>query len=125
MQCILETETFSRSAKVIGLSEDERFAIATRIAENPTIGDLIKGTGGARKVRFPIQGRGKSSGYRVVTYYAGEDVPVFLLDVYSKGEKIDLTQAERNELRDILGGIAEDYRAAMQSRVSRISEKAR
>lgn len=124
MQAVLETDTFSNSAKTIGLTESERHEIATRIGDNPKIGDLIKGTGGARKMRFPRQGRGKSSGYRVITYFAGEDVPVFLLDVYAKGERIDLTQAERNELRKHQRGIAEDYRAAMQSRASRISEKA-
>lgn len=64
MQAVLETDTFSNSAKAIGLTESERHEIATRIGDNPKIGDLIKGTGGARKMRFPRQGRGKSSGYK-------------------------------------------------------------
>lgn len=124
MQCVLETSVFAAAAKALGLTEDERHEIAATIGKNPTIGDMIKGTGGARKARFSAPGRGKSSGYRVITYFAAEDVPVFLLDIYAKGEKINLSQAERNELRKILGGIAEDYRASMSSLVSSISEVA-
>ena len=45
------------------------------------------GTGGARKVRFAKTGHGKSGGYRVITYYGGDDIPVFLMDVYAKGAR--------------------------------------
>ena len=74
-------------------------------------GDEMPGTGGARKVRFAARGKGKSGGYRVITFYSGEDIPVFLLDVYAKGEKIDLTQSEKNELRFILDRIVKTYRS--------------
>jgi len=46
----------------------------------------------------------------VITFYAGQDIPVFLLAVFAKGDKVDLTQAERNELRGELAGLASDYR---------------
>jgi hypothetical protein len=85
-------------------------AIITAIAANPLAGDLIPGTGGARKVPFGGRGKGKSGGYRVITYYAAEDVPVFLLDVYGKGDRIDLSQAERNALRSILDRLADAWR---------------
>lgn len=124
MQCVLETSSFASAAKDLGISEAERHQIAVMIGTNPTLGDIIPGTGGARKVRVAAPGRGKSSGYRVITYYAADDVPVFLLDVYAKGEKINLTQAERNEVKKYLGGIAEGYREAMRNRVSRITENA-
>ena len=71
---------------------------------------MIKGTGGARKVRFAGRGKGKSGGYRIITYYGGEDLPVFLLNVFSKGDRVDLSQAERNELQKELKGLADDYR---------------
>ncbi len=68
------------------------------IAADPLAGELIPGTGGARKLRFARRGAGKSGGYRTVHYFAGLDVPIFLLAVYGKGEKANLTQAERNAL---------------------------
>jgi hypothetical protein len=70
----------------------------------------MPGTGGARKMRFAAKGKGKSGGYRVITFYSGVEMPVFLLDIYAKGEKIDLTQDEKNTLRQILRHIADAYR---------------
>jgi hypothetical protein len=87
------------------------------LSENPESGDVIPGTGGARKVRFPMRGRGKSGGARIVTFYSGVDVPVFLLDIYVKGERIDLTQAERKALKTILTDTAESYRRSVRERV--------
>ena len=58
-------------------------------------GELIPGTGGASKFRFPKAGMGKRSGYRVISYFAAEDVPVFLLDVLDKGERLNLSEAEK------------------------------
>ena len=46
----------------------------------------------------------------MITFYAGQDIPVFLLNVFAKGDKVDLSQAERNELRRELAGLAADYR---------------
>ena len=77
-------------------------------------------TGGARKVRFAGRGKGKSGGYRVVTYFAGEDIPVFLLALFSKGERENLSKAERNALRKELAGIAADYRALVRARVAEL-----
>jgi hypothetical protein len=58
---------------------------------------VIEG-GGARKVRFAGRGKGKGGGYRVITFCSGAGLPVFPLTVFGKGRKVDLTQAERNEL---------------------------
>jgi hypothetical protein len=84
----------------------------------PRAGDLMPGTGGARKVRVAGRGKGKSDGYRVVTYYAAEDVPVFMLAVISKGERANLSKAERNQLRAELRGLAADYRASVRAKVA-------
>jgi len=80
------------------------------IAANPDAGKEIRGSGGARKVRFAGKGKGKSGGYRVITFYSGEDIPVFLLNLFAKNEKADLSQAERNELKTVLAGLADAYR---------------
>ena len=80
------------------------------IATNPRIGVEISGTGGARKLRVAGRGKGKSGGFRVITFYSGEDVPVFLLTLYSKVEKANLSRAERNQRKSILTDIVRAYR---------------
>jgi hypothetical protein len=111
MQTVIETPAFLASTRDEGLGEEERFRIVTYLATNPGAGDLIPGTGGARKVRFSTAGKGKSGGYRVITFFAAEDIPVFLLDIYSKGTKSDLSQSERNELRKLLTDLPKVWRA--------------
>ena len=61
-----------------------------------------------------MQGKGKSGGYRVVTYFSGEDIPAFLLDIYAKSSKANLTKAETNDLRILLASIARLYRERPQ-----------
>jgi hypothetical protein len=114
VQTTIQTPGFLADAKDAGLSEDERNRIADYLAANPTVGDVIPGAGGARKVRFAGRGKGKSGGYRVVTFYAGIDIPVFLLGLFGKGDKVNLSQAERNNLRQELAGLAEDYRKGVR-----------
>jgi hypothetical protein len=108
---VVEMPTFLSDCQRAGLSEDEHFAIVLAIAEDPFAGDLIKGTGGARKRRFKGRGKGKSGGYRTISYYAADDVPVVLLALIDKGERADMTQAERNALRSRLMNYAPTYRA--------------
>jgi hypothetical protein len=110
MHTVVETPVFIRSARKAGVTEEELEHITTFLAQTPEAGDEMPGTGGARKMRFAAKGKGKSGGYRVITFYSGVDMPVFLLDIYAKGEKIDLTQDEKNTLRKILRHIAEAYR---------------
>jgi hypothetical protein len=110
VQTVVETELYLRDAKATGLSDDERKAIVDFIAAHPDAGNEIPGTGGARKVRFAGKGKGKSGGYRVITFYSGEDIPVFLLNVFAKNEKTDLSQKERNQFKAILAAIADAYR---------------
>lgn len=120
MHSVVETDSFIRGAKEAEMSDDERQDLVVFISKNPDAGDLIVGTGGARKLRIPFKGKGKSGGARVVTYFAGDDVPVFLLDVYSKGDKINLSMAERNELRVILGSLADEYRVNQSNKMRQI-----
>jgi hypothetical protein len=101
MHAIVETRAYLRAAEQAGMTDEEREAAKMTIARNPLAGDEIKGTGGCRKVRIAGRGKGKSGGYRVITYYGGVDVPVFLLTVFSKGHRSDLSQRERNDLAKI------------------------
>jgi hypothetical protein len=89
------------------MTDTEREAAVLTIASNPLTGDEIRGTGGCRKVRIAGRGKGKSGGYRVITYYGGIDVPAFLLTVFSKGQRADLTQRERNDLAQITRSLAQ------------------
>jgi hypothetical protein len=123
MHAVVETSTFLGDAAAAGLSEEERFAAVNFIAENPTAGVLMPGTGGARKIRFAGRGKGKSGGYRIVTYFAAPDIPVFMLAVINKGERANLSKAEQNELRKELSAIAEDYRAGLQRAIARTPKR--
>jgi hypothetical protein len=123
MQTVIQTPTFLADAKAAGLDDSELAEIAATIAANPLIGDIIPGTGGARKVRFGGRGKGKSGGYRVITYYAAEDVPVFLLALVDKGQRADISQADRNALREILGTLADEYRKGVRSKARRTQTK--
>jgi len=77
---------------------------------------VIEGTGGARKVRFAGKGKGKSGGYRVITFYSGADIPVFLLNMFAKNEKTDVTLKERHALKQILAELVKAYQARSKAR---------
>ena len=116
LQTVIETSDYLRDARSAGLTDGERRRIVDHLAERPDAGIPIPGAGGARKVRFAGRGRGKSGGYRVITFFSGADVPVFLLNVFAKGDRVDLTQAERNAVRDELVGLVDDYRKSVVRR---------
>jgi hypothetical protein len=115
MHTVIETPAFLASAADEQIAEDEREAIASYMAANPSAGEIVPGTGGARKVRFAGRGKGKSGGYRVITFYAANDIPVFLLDVYGKGTRANLSQAQRNELRKTLTALPRAWRERMRA----------
>lgn len=110
VQTVVETPAYLSAAEDAGLTEAERSAIVTALAKGPDSGDAIQGTGGCRKVRIAGRGKGKSGGYPVITFFTGQDIPVFLLTVFSKGERADLTAKERNALRGITKDIVAGYR---------------
>lgn len=85
------------------MSDEEREGLVDELASNPTSGKKIIGTGGCRKFRYRKPGKGKSGSYRVITFFGGDDIPVVLLTVFGKGEKDNLSMAERNALRKLVG----------------------
>jgi hypothetical protein len=98
MQAVVETKAYLSAAKDAGMSEEEMLAVVDVIAAAPQIGAIMAGCGGARKIRIAKPGSGKSGGYRVITYFGGEDMPVFLLTVFGKNERANLSDAEKNAL---------------------------
>jgi hypothetical protein len=117
VHAVIETPTYLRQAKAAGATEAELAGIVAALSENPRTGELVPGTGGARKARFPAAGRGKRGSYRVIHYYAADDIPVFVLAILSKGQRSDISQAERNELRKILGGLVDAYRQGVRAKM--------
>jgi hypothetical protein len=117
MHVVAELPGFAAAVRAAGLADDERARIIDRIAADPEAGDLIAGTGGARKVRFAKRGMGKRGGYRVITFYSGPEVPVFLITIFAKSERVDLSQAERNAMKRELAGLVEDYRRGVMRHV--------
>ena len=76
-------------------------------------------------MRVARSGQGKSGGYRIVVYYAAEDVPVFLLALIDKGERANLSKAERNVLRDSLARVADDYRDGVRRKMASVRRRQR
>ena len=101
MQTIAELPEYSRRVEKL-LREDERQAVITYLAENPSVGVIVQGTGGIRKIRWSRQGSGKSGGVRVIYYYHNESMPLYLLTLFGKGEKANLSKAECNELAQLV-----------------------
>ena len=105
---VVETKAIAARAKGRMSAVEIERAIDT-IARDPSCGDLIQGTGGIRKIRFAIGGRGKSGGVRIVYLYYNQSIPVFLLTVFGKNEKADLTKAERNALGVVARALRQSY----------------
>lgn len=101
-----ELPQFLRDVDAAGISDSEHQTIIDAIAANPRQGNEIRASGGVRKVRFAGRGKGKSGGYRVVTAYFGQDAPVYLLALLSKGERGNFTASEIAEFKTLTGEIA-------------------
>ncbi len=103
------TQSFESSAKKL-LTEEDRRELELLLMEDPRRGPLIKRTGGFRKVRFarPSRREGKSGGTRVIYYFLDRRDRIYLLLVYAKGVKDDLTRAEENELRKLARALEEE-----------------
>ncbi|MFG1399873.1 type II toxin-antitoxin system RelE/ParE family toxin [Roseixanthobacter pseudopolyaromaticivorans] len=115
MHCVSQTPAFVRAADSVGMSEDEIDALVDHLARNPMAGDEIPGTGGCRKLRWAGKGVGKRGAFRTITFYTGSELPVYLITVFAKGEKANLTQAERNKLGKFTKMIVDAYRLKVVS----------
>ena len=97
MQTIVELpEYIKRSTNL--LSESERQGVINYLAAHPQSGAMMQGTGGIRKFRWSSGNKGKSGGVRIIYYYHNASMPLFLLTLFGKNEKANLSKAERNEL---------------------------
>ncbi len=105
---VVETSPYLASASAI-MSEAERLAVVDRIASDPQAGELIQGAGGLRKVRIPLQGRGKRGGGRLITFFHDTGMPVFLIAAYAKNDRADMDQDQRKRATALTDAIRAQY----------------
>ena len=117
---VIETQSFLASARDAGLTDDFRAFMVETISADPMMGELMAGTGSCRKSRFAGRGKGKSGGYRTVHYNGSDDVPILLLVVIDKGEKDNLSAAERNTLKKMAQTYEAEYRAGVAEKVAKM-----
>lgn len=103
-----QTTNFSKKWDMLGLGDEELIILENILLKNPEFGDVIKGTGGIRKLRIPINGKGKRSGGRVIYVDIEIKETIYLLDIYSKNEKTDLTTKETKLLKELVKILREE-----------------
>lgn len=103
----IETSTFTRLLPE-HLDDDGYAALQAFLSVHPEAGDVIRGTGGVRKIRWTMPGRGKRGGSRVIYYWLAKENHIYLLTVYAKGAKDDLTAAEREGWHKAVKAIEND-----------------
>jgi hypothetical protein len=97
---VAETPLFVRQAEEVW-NEAERDEFIAFIAANPQVGDLIPETGGVRKVRWTRKGSGKRGGVRVIYFYHDAERPLYLLMVYAKARRENLSPDEKRMVRKL------------------------
>jgi len=107
LQTVVELPEFQKRAKAI-MSDEERAAAITYIAANPEAGVSLGG--GLRKVRIPREGGGKSGGFRTIYVFGGSHMPIFLITVFAKNEKANLSKSEQAAASRMSKAIIAKYR---------------
>lgn len=101
MLTIAELPEYIRRAEKL-MSASERLDIINYLAAHPKAGDLMKGTGGIRKLRWSRGAQGKSGGVRVIYYVHSEFMPLYLLTLFAKSERANISKAQRHELSEVI-----------------------
>lgn len=102
------TSGFEKSWADLGLGDDELRVLQSLLIHDPESGDVIQGTGGARKIRIPMEGRGKSGGGRVIYVDVVVRERIYLLLAYPKNVQADLTPEQKKLVRKIIQTIKEE-----------------
>ena len=97
----IETTLFLRIRDTY-FSDVEFHRFQLHLMEKPDAGDIIRGTGGARKIRWRSKSHGKRGGVRVIYYWIIKDDQILLLTAYAKNEAADLTEAARKEIKRLI-----------------------
>lgn len=108
MRSVVTTRQFDDDALKL-LGDEGMSALIWYLATHPLSGDVIPATGGARKLRWSLPGKGKRGGTRTIYFFGGEDAPVFAIAIYGKGAKSDLTEEEKKYLKDVVAPTVRAY----------------
>lgn len=108
MHTIVELPEYIKRASSV-LSEEEREDIIEYLSENPKAGELLTGTGGIRKLRWKAKGKGKNGGARLIYFYFNKSIPLFMLTVFGKGEKGNISKSDRNDLAKLTSLLKNNY----------------
>jgi len=106
---VVETKEFLKQSKPLMSDSERAEVVVALVGANPEAGEIIPETGGVRKIRWALEGRGKRGGARVIYYYHNERLPVFLLSAYAKNRKANLTKAERNAMKRLVPALVVGY----------------
>ena len=98
---IIETSIFTKHIKQL-MSDDQYRELQEALVNRPDLGDIIRGSGGLRKVRWKLEATGKSGGVRVIYYWVVDDNHIRMLYVYPKGKQENLTSEQLNALKTIV-----------------------
>jgi len=96
-----ETSIFTKLIEKL-ISDKEYHLLQLQLSVRPESGDVIKGSGGIRKLRWAGSGRGKRGGIRVIYYYFTEDDQIYMLYAYTKSKKDDLTADQVKQLKQLV-----------------------
>ncbi len=106
---IVELPEFQKRSEKI-LTKDERDELLYFLAANPKSGNLIQRSGGIRKLRWRSKGKGKSGGSRIIYFFHSVEIPLFLLTLFTKNEKVNLSNSEKNELAKMTKILIDNYK---------------
>lgn len=98
---IIETSVFTRRIKEL-MSDDEYKMLQESLVNRPDVGMVIQGTGGLRKLRWKLEGRGKSGGVRIIYYWVSADDQIYMLYSYPKNEQEELTADQKKLLKKMV-----------------------
>ena len=99
------TKEFDRSWNELGLTDADLRELQVFLCRNPDAGDIIEGTAGVRKLRWALDGRGKSGGARVIYLDVVFSEHIYLITAFSKNEKANLSKQERNVMKAFVTAI--------------------
>ncbi|MBQ6502490.1 MAG: type II toxin-antitoxin system RelE/ParE family toxin [Flexilinea sp.] len=100
------TSSFRKTWEAMGLSDNELPILENALLKNPKLGNVIEGTGGARKIRIQLNsGRGKSGGGRVIYIDFVEKERIYFLLAYPKNKQANLTNEQKKMIRNIISEI--------------------
>ena len=98
----IETPSFTKKWFSLGFTEDDLAELQQFLIKNPDAGNTMVGTGGLKKLRYAFKGRGKSGSARVCYVDFASFKKNYLIQVFSKDEKSNLTAAEKNAVKKVL-----------------------